>query len=65
MLNLGFTEADDQPTCANSDPVNEDVGLSFDLYKWEVNDAFSCKIYGPSCEIDCDNLGGHFNHDDG
>lgn len=63
--NSGFSEADDQPNCNGSLPVDEDVGLSYDSYKWEANDAYSCKIFGPSCEINCNVLSGHFNVDDG
>ena len=67
VLNLGFSEADEQLPCANNsaDPFNDDVGLSFDLYRWEPNDAYACKLDAQSCELNCNVLSGKFNTDDG
>lgn len=65
-LNLGFSEADDQPNCVGSLPIDEDDGLSFEAYKWVANEAYSCKLLDAStCELNCDYLSGHFNTDDG
>ena len=46
-------------------PLDTDVGLSFLLYRWETNDAFSCKLTSASCELNCNVFGGKFNRDDG
>lgn len=62
---MGFSEADDQPPCDNSAPVDDDVGLSFQLYKWQISEAFTCKLTGPACEFNCNIFGGKFNTDDG
>lgn len=64
VLNLGFSDADDQPPCDNGVPVDDDVGLSFQLYLWQPSEAFTCKL-GPACEFNCNIFGGKFNTDDG
>ena len=59
-----FMDTNDQPLCANSNPVDGEVGLSFDMYKWEQNTEFSCRILGTSCEVNCGLIGGFFNSDE-
>ena len=56
-----YDEANEQPPCLNSDPLSEEVGLTFDLYKWESNNDFSCRLNSQACEINCGYLWGFYN----
>ena len=64
MANI-FDEADEQPSCLPNDPLSDTVGLTFDLFKWEANQDFSCRLTNQVCEVNCGLLWGFYNQDDG
>ena len=60
-----FTETGDQPVCSNSNPVEGDVGLSFNLYEWLPNSDFTCRLSNAACQVQCNLISGYYNDEDG